>query len=210
MKFDVHTHILPQKLPNLKERYQCSGWINIKPSSDEPGVANMYKNDTFFRRIEKNCWCMAERCKDMEQTKVTAQVLSTVPVMFSYSAKPEHTSDLSRLLNDDMADQIRQNRNKSEVNRGDEEVKEEKLFYGFGTIPMQSPELAVEEMTRCCKDLGFQGIQIGTHINEWNLDEKKLYPIWKVIIYRRIFLCYLAYITRYDRIISINLRELKN
>ena len=38
-----------------------------------------------------------------------------------------------------------------------------------------------KEMTRCCKDLGFKGIQIGTHINDWNLDEKKLYPIWKVV-----------------------------
>ncbi len=46
---------------------------------------------------------------------------------------------------------------------------------------MQDPVYAVEEMTRCCKDLGFKGIQIGTHINDWNLDEKKLYPIWKVV-----------------------------
>ena len=45
---------------------------------------------------------------------------------------------------------------------------------------MQDPTYAVEEMTRCVQDLGFKGIQIGTHINDWNLDEKKLYPIWKV------------------------------
>jgi aminocarboxymuconate-semialdehyde decarboxylase len=44
---------------------------------------------------------------------------------------------------------------------------------------MQDPLLAAEEMTRCCTDLGFKGIQIGTHINDWNLDEKALYPVWK-------------------------------
>jgi aminocarboxymuconate-semialdehyde decarboxylase len=44
---------------------------------------------------------------------------------------------------------------------------------------MQDPILACEEMTRCIQDLGMKGVQIGTHINEWNLDEPKLYPIWK-------------------------------
>ena len=80
------------------------------------------------------------------------------------------------LLNDDMATQIKNFRNKSEIDQNN------KSFYGFGTIPMQDPELAIEEMTRCCKDLGFKGIQIGSHINNWNLDEKILYPIWKVLI----------------------------
>jgi aminocarboxymuconate-semialdehyde decarboxylase len=47
---------------------------------------------------------------------------------------------------------------------------------------MQEPQLAVEEMTRCLKDLHFKGIQIGSHINDWNLDQKELYPIWKVCL----------------------------
>lgn len=173
MKLDIHTHILPSKLPNLKERYGCPGWINIRESENEPGVANMYKDDVFFRRIEKNCWCCEDRCRDMAQTDVTAQVLSTVPVMFNYAAKPEHTSDLARLLNDDIAEQCRLQAN-----------DEERTFYGFGTVPLQHPELAVEELTRCVKDLGFRGVQIGSHINDWNLDEKQLYPFWKVIYCR--------------------------
>lgn len=182
MKLDIHTHILPSSLPDLKQRYGCPGWINIRKSEDDPNVANMYKDDQFFRRVEKNCFCVEERCKDMCKTNVTAQVLSTVPVMFNYSAKPEHTIDLCHLLNDDMALQIRNNTEKqSEAFNLDSSHKEQK-FYGFGTLPMQSPELAVEEMTRCFKDLGFKGIQIGTHINDWNLDEKKLYPIWKVFL----------------------------
>lgn len=169
MKLDIHTHILPSNLPNLKERYGCGGWINIKKCENDPNVANMYKDDEFFRRVEKNCWCLKDRCDDMCKTNVDIQVLSTVPVMFNYAAKPEHTNDLSRLLNDDIASQIRENHKE---NNG-------KRFYGFGTLPMQDSTYAVEEMTRCIKDLGFKGIQIGTHINDWNLDEKKLYPIWK-------------------------------
>lgn len=176
MKLDIHTHILPKELPNLKERYGCSGWINIRKSEDNPNEANMYKDDTFFRRVEKNCFCIDERCKDMCQTNVNAQVLSTVPVMFNYAAKPEHTDDLARLLNNDIALQIREHQSSH---------GESKKFFGFGTLPMQSPQLAVEEMTRCCRDLGFRGIQIGTHVNDWNLDAKELYPIWKVVFFCR-------------------------
>lgn len=130
----------------------------------------------FFRRIEQNCMCLEERRKDMVKTNVDVQVLSTVPVMFNYWAKPADTNTVSQMLNDDLATQMRDFRNRSEAERSD------KSFYAFGTLPMQSPELAVEEMTRCCQDLGFKGIQIGSHINEWNLDQKDLYPIWKVIV----------------------------
>ena len=34
------------------------------------------------------------------------QVLSTVPVMFSYWAKDEHCADLSRIINDGIADVV--------------------------------------------------------------------------------------------------------
>ena len=126
MKLDIHTHLLPKSLPDLKERYGYGGWINIKADSTDPNSANMYKDDIFFRKIESNCWCLKERCCDMQKTSVTAQVMSTVPVMFSYWAKPEHTNDLSRLLNDDMASQIRHEQKITES------VEKNKMFFGFG------------------------------------------------------------------------------
>lgn len=47
---------------------------------------------------------------------------------------------------------------------------------------MQAPELAVEEMERCVKELGFPGIQIGSHINMWDLNDPELFPIYTVSI----------------------------
>lgn len=52
----------------------------------------------------------------------------------------------------------------------------------MGTLPMQAPELAVEEMERCVKELGFPGIQIGSHINMWDLNDPELFPIYTVSI----------------------------
>lgn len=46
---------------------------------------------------------------------------------------------------------------------------------------MQAPDLAVIELRRCINELGLAGIQIGSHINEWNLDAPELDPIWTVL-----------------------------
>lgn len=49
---------------------------------------------------------------------------------------------------------------------------------------MQAPELAVKEMERCVKELGFPGVQIGSHINEWDLNTQELYPVYAVSMWR--------------------------
>lgn len=44
---------------------------------------------------------------------------------------------------------------------------------------MQAPELAIEELRRCVNDLGLAGVQIGSHVNDWNLDAPELFPIFE-------------------------------
>ena len=51
---------------------------------------------------------------------------------------------------------------------------------GLGTLPTQAPELAVKEMECCVKELGFPGVQIGSHINEWDLNVQELFPVYAV------------------------------
>jgi len=53
-----------------------------------------------------------------------------------------------------------------------------KHFIGLGTVPMQDPAMAIEEVHRC-KEIGLVGIEIGSHVNEWNLDAPELFPVFE-------------------------------
>jgi aminocarboxymuconate-semialdehyde decarboxylase len=163
VKIDVHTHILPKTLPDWRGRFGYGGFIQLEPTDD--CSANMVSDEgKFFRTVSDNCWSPARRIEESDAAGVRVQVLSTVPVMFSYWAKPADAHDQSRFLNDHIAEVVREHPDR---------------FVGLGTLPMQDPDLASRELERCIRDLGLAGVQIGTHVEDWNLDEPALFPLFE-------------------------------
>src|SRR5947207_9148270 len=170
MKIDLHTHVLPREWPDLDSKYGYSGFVRL--DHYKPCCARMMIGDRVFREITNNVWDPQRRIEDCDRAKISMQVLSTVPVMFSYWANPAHALDLSRRLNDHIAEIVRDHPTR---------------FAGFGTIPLQDVDLAAGELERCVRELGLRGVQIGTHVDAsplsgradtLNLDNASLQPVW--------------------------------
>ena len=161
MKIDLHTHVLPERWPDLERRYGYGGFVRLE--HHEPCRARMLVGDRCFREIESNCWSAQRRLEECDRDGVDVQVLSTVPVMFCYWAEARHALDLARLLNDHIASLV---------------AEHPKRFIGLGTLPMQDADLAVGELERCVVELRLAGVQIGSHVNEWNLDRPELFPVF--------------------------------
>ena len=102
--------------------------------------------------------------KEMQETDVSMQVLSTIPVLFNYWAKAKDGLETSRFFNDHIAETVAEN---------------PKQFIGIGTVPLQDVDLAIKEMERCVQELKMPGLEIGTNINGKNLSEPEFFPFYE-------------------------------
>jgi len=172
MKIDIHTHILPRQWPDLDKKFGYPGFVRLEHCDD--CSARMMIGGRVFREITDNVWNPERRIEEMDSVGVSMHVLSTVPVMFSYWAKPRDALELCRILNDHIAEVVRAN---------------PKRFVGLGTIPLQDVDLAAQELQRCERELGLRGVEIGTHVdpNDYchgpdcrNLDHPSLDVVWRI------------------------------
>lgn len=161
-KIDIHTHIMPEKIPNWFDKFGYGDFIHL--DHHKPCCARMMKGDKFFREIESNCWEPKDRIIDMSATDVDIQVLSTIPVLFNYWAKPAEGLKTSRFFNDHICSCVTHYPDK---------------FIGLGTVPLQDLDMAIKEMERCVNELKMPGIEIGSNINQLNLSDQKFDPFWE-------------------------------
>ena len=160
-KIDMHTHLLPERLPDFAKKFGYGDFIYLE--HHRPGFARMMKGGVFFREIGSNCWDPQIRIGEYLHFRTPVQVVCTIPVMFSYWAKPADCLDLSMFLNDHLGGVA-------------EDFPEH--YIALGTIPMQDTDLAIGELERL-KKLGFPGVQIGSNVNQLNLGEPQFFPIFE-------------------------------
>jgi len=99
------------------------------------------------------------RIKDMDKMGVDLQVVSPAPFQYYYFAEPSFGLELAQGVNDGIAKIVAENPTR---------------LMGMGTVPLQDSTLAIKELERAVKVLGFKGIEIGTNVNGKDLTDPSL------------------------------------
>lgn len=109
------------------------------------------------------------RLKEMDAHGIEMMLLSLNAPAVQAIADTEKANDIARRSNDFMAEQI---------------ARQPKRFAGLAALPMQTPELATRELTRCVKELGFRGAlvngfsQVADNPSGIYYDVKAYWPFW--------------------------------
>ncbi|AXF58020.1 amidohydrolase [Salicibibacter kimchii] len=162
MRVDFHTHIISEDFLNLAEKYGDDRWPVLEKTCS--CGANIIIKGNKFREITNHAWDANERLKDMDKEGIDIQVLSPIPVTFTYWSDAEQGLEMAKSQNDFIASVVNE-----EPNR----------FVGLGTVPLQDVDLAIKEMERAVTELGLKGLEIGSNVNGKNLDDESLEPFFQ-------------------------------
>lgn len=161
---DIHTHILPSKFPKFAKQFGYGSFINVEPRIDRN--FNLILGKKHFKVVSPNLFDPPTRIVEGNERGIHVEVLSTIPQTFCYWAKPEDGRKISRFLNDTLAKYVADYPNK---------------FIGLGTLPLQDPEIALEELDRIVNDLDLAGVILGTNVENKSLNHPDFMQLFERI-----------------------------
>ncbi|MGH7045556.1 MAG: amidohydrolase family protein [Stellaceae bacterium] len=157
---DIHCHVRCAVAAGLVEGHdEVQRWfleIQANPASRAINRANGERTAAQGASPE-------QRIADMDRMGIDIQAISPAPRQTYYGADPELGRASARAINDFIADICGRHPDR---------------FVGLGTVPFQAPELAVAELDRLHKSLGFRGIEIMTHVAGEDLSAARFRPIF--------------------------------
>jgi aminocarboxymuconate-semialdehyde decarboxylase len=148
---DLHAHVFPPDLGPPPDSGEP--WPELVRGADGGGVIR--RGGVAYRTVGEDYWSVSARLDWLDRMGIERQVVSPLPVLLASWAAPRPAREHGRRVNEAIAAFCA--------------AAPERLV-GFGMVPLQAPELAVEELRRV-KDLGLAGVEIGTRAGERELDD---------------------------------------
>jgi aminocarboxymuconate-semialdehyde decarboxylase len=150
MAIDFHAHLIDQQV-----YAETSAWSIFAQTQDPARAAAV------LARMAD----LDERTAAMDRMGVAVQVLSPSLVHQStYAADPAIALRLDQRMNDRLAAAI---------------ASKPDRYRGLGSLPLQAPSLAVEELTRCMRELNLSGVTISTSVRDREIGDASLRPFWE-------------------------------
>jgi aminocarboxymuconate-semialdehyde decarboxylase len=157
---DIHCHVRTAAAADMVEgKTEVSRWfLETQAGADSRAINRANGERTAVQGASPE-----KRIEDMDRMGIDIQAISPAPRQTYYGADPELGLAASRAINDFIAEIC---------------AKYPDRFVGLGTIPLQAPDLAVAELERLHKSLGFCGIEIMTHVAGEDLSAERFRKIF--------------------------------
>jgi aminocarboxymuconate-semialdehyde decarboxylase len=145
---DVHAHALSPRLVEL--------------TADHQGPPNPHNDQLMQTRYRAPFESIDVRLETMEREGIDMQVVSHMP-NFGYWADRDVAEQIVMAANTLIADMCRDRPQR---------------FVGLCLVALQFPELAARQLENAMGSMGMRGVEIGTRVNDWELDDERLEPFW--------------------------------
>jgi aminocarboxymuconate-semialdehyde decarboxylase len=145
---DIHAHVVPSRFPRSVREPVPPSWPSMAPA--QACHQHVMIGNKVYRTVSDRCWDIPKRIADMDAMGLRLQVVSPMPELLSTWMEPAPANDLLRFINDETAEMVGQSGGR---------------MAALGGIPLQDMDLALAELHRLMKDLGFAGVEIGSNLN---------------------------------------------
>lgn len=160
--YDVHAHCIPAALLELLRAEGPRLGIELRDdgAGEHAVIADRVRLPP-FRPILSD---LEARIRVMDESGVDVQLISGWIDLTAYALSEDAGKEYSRLFNEMLSE---------------EAASHPDRFLPLGTVPLQSPARAAEELAYAVRDLGMAGVQIATTVDGTDLDEAGLDPFWE-------------------------------
>ena len=158
---DVHAHCVP---PQVVDRLRGEGGhYGIEVLERDGRTAFRVAGASEVGPLDPALTDLRRRLEEMDATGVDVQILSTWMDLTAYALPRKVGARYARMFNEALAATA---------------ASQPGRFLALGTVPLQFPDEAVEELRHAVTRLGMVGVEIGTTAAGKELDAPELEPFW--------------------------------
>ena len=157
---DVHSHIfVPESAELVRPHFTPEKDPRTFFSAEESKGYNL----KYYEAAHDKFTAPQARLGDMDAAGIDIQAVALGPSQYFYWLDADMAARVAAMQNDRIAEVVSHSPSR---------------FVGLGTLPMAHPQLAVREIDRIRRDLGFQGVEIGADVDGGDLDDPRFDPVW--------------------------------
>lgn len=164
LTIDVHCHLFSPEVERMTAGHPRK-IAEAAASLQALGPESAALNTTLAQRLTPQFVDINHRLQDMNAMGVDIQAISPSPTQYYYWAESELSDHIVASQNDQIAAMC---------------AMQPQRFVAFGTVALQDPVHAADQLRVLILDRGFKGVQISTLVNGDDIANRIYDPFWRV------------------------------